>query len=92
MSNNIELSYTIRGDIAGGSYRNITDVTVDNCDITVLEGSVSLRRTSFLTPNRLNMVFGYRTEVGISFEMARDLLDELSNMNLDDDTPEDEDD
>lgn len=92
MSNKIALSYTIRGDVNGGSYRHQTDVEVDNCDVTVLKGAVSLRRTSFLTPNRLNMTFDYRTEVGISFEMARNLLDQLSTMNLDDETPEDEDD
>ena len=88
MSNKIELSYTIRGDIDGGSYRNQTDVAVNNCDITILNGAVSLRRTNFLTPNRLNITFDYRTEVAISFEMARELLDALSTMNLDDDTPE----
>ena len=92
MSNKIELSYTIRRDIDGGSYRNQTDVAVNNCDITILNGAVSLRRTNFLTPNRLNITFDYRTEVAISFEMARDLLDQLSTINLDDDTPENEDD
>ena len=92
MSNKIELSYTIRGDVSGGSYRNQTDVEADHCHVTVLKGAVSLRRTSFLTPNRLNISFDYNTEVGISFEMARKLLDQLSTMNLDDETPEDEDD
>lgn len=95
MSDKANLSYTIRGDVDGGSYRNNTEVKVDRCDVTELTGEVSLHRTSFLTPNRLEMTFNYRTEVNISFEMARTLLDKLHAMNLDggldDDKPEDED-
>ena len=92
MSDKIALSYTIRGDIDGGSYRNHTEIKANNCEVSVLEGPVSVRRTTFLTPNRLEMTFNYRTEVGISFEMARALLDALGTMNLDNETPEDKDD
>lgn len=95
MSGKTKLNYTIRGNVDGGNYRNITEVQVDRCDVTELTGPVSIHRTSFLTPNRLEITFNYCTEVNISFEMARNLLDELHAMNLDgrldDDKPEDED-
>ena len=88
---NTALNYTIRGDVDGGSYRNYIEVKVNNCAVTELEGPVSVRRTTYLTPNRLEITFNYSTEIGISFEMARALLDTLSSMNLDDDQPEDKD-
>jgi len=88
MSDKIALSYIICGDVDGGTYRNHTEVQANNCDVTILKGPVSLRRTTYLTPNRLEMTFNYRTEVAISFEMARALLIKLKDMDLEDDEPE----
>ena len=85
---NTALNYTIRGDVHGGSYQNYIEVKVNNCAVTDLKGPVSVRRTTYLTPNRLEIMFNYSTEISISFEMARALRDTLSTMNLDDDEPE----
>ena len=95
MSDKVKLNYTIHGDVEGGTYRNHTEISADRCEIIQLKSPVSIHRTSYLTPNRLEITLNYRTEVSISFEMARDLLDQLHAMNLDgrldDDKEEDED-
>lgn len=85
---NINVRYDIKSDIAGGTNRNTVEVIPDSFDVEVLEGHVSVRRSQYLTPNRMMMTFNHNHTVGISFEMARLLLKKLNDLDLADEVDE----
>ena len=85
---NIKVSYVVASDIAGGTNRNTVEVFPDSFDVEVLEGHVSVGRSHYLTPSRMVMRFNHCHTVGISYEMARSLLEKLKALDLADEVDE----